>query len=292
MDCGFTAEDEKYTDTHTLYLQVRGLQIHDVQLRLEKWMHDQAIEKLGTDDAWHVNYVMNARNEFLGFAYLWVSNPAVYHTLLGRNPDGSPRQRIIYNDIDADKAFLTETWEWPDDAKPAVVPDFSKEAANEAPPITIEVLPPLVDVSYIEDSNGNAVSINVMPAFVRASELCSSLVIRNMPPGLTKQHLLDLFKPYSSTNDYPIVNVTNSKDGRSRAFIYYHPHTRDACFAMLMRRKFPFETTTVLVDYDNSSVATDKHPPLPHSSHQNRRRAQPPPGCAPARRAAVTKKVN
>ena len=320
MDSSFTTEDEKYTDTHTIYLQVRGLEIHEVQRGLEQWMHDEAI---GGAAMWHVNYVMNARNEFLGFAYLWVADPAVFHILMGRNPDGSLRQRIIYNNIGSedDKAFLAETWNWPDEDKDKkaelVQPDFGKEGENETPPMTVEILPPLIDVSAIEDSKGNAVMINVLPAFVRASELCCSLVIRNVPPGLSKQYLLDMFKPYSSIKEYPIVNVaSSSKDSRTRAFIYFHPHTRDACFAMLMRRKFTFESTTVLVDYDNSSVATEhQQSPAHHHHHraidhhhQRRRTApssssftqaalKPPPGCAPlsggsssSARRVVTKK--
>ncbi len=38
-----------------------------------------------------INLIVNKYGEYFGFGYIWLSNPEVYHMLLGKNPDGSDR---------------------------------------------------------------------------------------------------------------------------------------------------------------------------------------------------------
>jgi len=78
--------------------------------------------------------------------------------------------------------------------------------------------------------------VNVIPAYVRSSDICTQLVIRRLPPDVTAAEIREIFRPYSSKPDFPKVNITHV-GSHPRAFITFLNHSRDASFALLMTRK-------------------------------------------------------
>lgn len=96
--------EDKYYDNHTMYLFTSGA--------TEKQLNESFREAMCTLEKtsgkryqcrYQVNIVRDKLGKTLGFGYLWVSNPEIYHMLIGNNPDGSVRrERIIREDSSVD----------------------------------------------------------------------------------------------------------------------------------------------------------------------------------------------
>lgn len=88
-----STEDIRY-DKNTLFVKI-GLARRD---QIEKAFTD-AILKLNIATSFYVNIVYNAGGQ-LGWAYIWISSPAVYFALAGRNFDGTERYEEIQTVIE------------------------------------------------------------------------------------------------------------------------------------------------------------------------------------------------
>ena len=86
----------KSYDTHTLFLKcdcASTKQIQDsMRESLKKYQNEHGVK---LDCRWRVNVISNHEGELFGIAFVFVTNPAVYHMLLGKNPDGSDRVEFV-----------------------------------------------------------------------------------------------------------------------------------------------------------------------------------------------------
>ena len=81
------------TDNHTHYIKCNYAtekQIYDAYNEgLTKYQKDNKITEL--DRRFRVNFITNKEGEPLGLAFAFFMDPAIYHMVLGQNPDGSER---------------------------------------------------------------------------------------------------------------------------------------------------------------------------------------------------------
>jgi hypothetical protein len=86
-----------FYDNHTLYIKCESASSEQIRQSFsEALIKYQNITKTTLDCKFKVNLVENREGISYGFAYVFVSDPAVYHMILGKNPDGS--DRIEYRD--------------------------------------------------------------------------------------------------------------------------------------------------------------------------------------------------
>lgn len=89
---------EKTYDNHTLYIvsgQATEQQIYDAFRQMV--FEYQKKTGLPVQSKWKVNVPINKEGKPIGLAYVFVTDPAMYHMILGRNPDGSERIQYIDN---------------------------------------------------------------------------------------------------------------------------------------------------------------------------------------------------
>ncbi len=185
-----------------------------------------------------INLLRRNTGEYVGVAYIDVTNPAFYYALLGLNVDGSDRAE--YYD---DPSWVPPTEPikcWADDVE---VPKLRKE------------LPPLIALSQYEydekqkahlgtdESHGR---ITISPAFKPAAEEnCDPkiLFVQNVP-STNVAFLYAIFARYARTwpseptenTFYPKIHVKETRTGELVALVQYY-HEFDAGFAMAMLRK-------------------------------------------------------
>ena len=124
-------DPEKFYDTHTLYVTT-GLATAKQLSECINSAVSQVSKKLrrGITTTFKTNIIHDRSGASMEFGFLWITNPEVYHMLLGRNPDGS--ERVILKDdpswiscdekekkkdqeteeIDLLEDFETSTFEW------------------------------------------------------------------------------------------------------------------------------------------------------------------------------------
>ena len=87
---------ESSTDTHTLLIKCDCANELQIRQSLRDAIHEY-MQTTGTqiDCCFRVNLPNNAEGKRYGIAFAFLTNPAVYHMLLRRNPDGSDRVEYI-----------------------------------------------------------------------------------------------------------------------------------------------------------------------------------------------------
>lgn len=168
------------------------------------------------DKTFKINRVYRGR-EYLNFGFLYVADPAMYHTFIGNNPDGSAR--INYKEIEGEYE------------------DWADVEVEE------EFLPSLIDFP----------SIRFYPA--KISELGEEyshniLCCRNFPPDLNPEELRDIFYCYSSAQDYPrikakIIPASSNSEEKRIIFVIFSPKTLDAQYALLMTKQIKIGNHTL-----------------------------------------------
>lgn len=175
----------------------------------------------------------------LGYGYVWFTNPQVANMLVGKNPDSSERFEFVQD--------------------PRWVPDYESKlwgdiAEIEDPPKIKRHLPPLLtlpnylmtpeqiklakindvpilngkygtfkcDIGYVSDRDMREENI-------KPNVLCAT----RLHPSIVEADLLNLFKPFSSVPNFPIVNITKSR----LAFVTFSEKTHDAGFAIKVTKK-------------------------------------------------------
>lgn len=87
----------KLYDEHTLFIKCDCASSEQINAAFNEMLTKYRNEhKTKIECRWRVNVVVNKENKHFGIAFVFVTNPAVYHMLLGKNPDGS--DRVIYID--------------------------------------------------------------------------------------------------------------------------------------------------------------------------------------------------
>ena len=243
---------QRFYDTHIIYCDSGVASSSQVSESLKKAIADaEKVLKRTTNCRFKINLLVNREGEYFGYGYIWVSSEEIYWMLLGRNPDGTERIR-----------------EYPD---PNWSPPSKKEASNGdknwidivededafIQPMIKEALPPLVTIpgyeydeeqithleELSEDGNeipkigyfeiGRGYAIDAPPGTLR-HKICA----RNVPSWIPENVFKNIFSFYvrDSNNDYPKVNIINSKKGKI-VFISFEPGKKDALFTLLMTKK-------------------------------------------------------
>jgi len=240
-----------YYDNHTLYIKCDCATVSQISEVL-----NEAIKKYQTDNAinlncsYRINLVKNKEGISLGVAFVFISNPEVYHMILGKNPDGT--DRFTYID-DQQK-------DWPDDIKVPVplepliiLPSYNLTSSQ----IEIKRNKIIEENSSKKDFDPSIVKIdshaylNVYRAMVSDVEpkyMPNILKCLHVPDWVTKEDIKAKFIPYASNNKtiqdrtikgrhfietYPFVNIKKDRV----AFVIFNSCTRDAQFALYMCKK-------------------------------------------------------
>lgn len=217
------------------------------------------------------NLVYDREGVPYGFGYLYVSNSEVYNMLLGKNCDGSAREKVIDRSLTEEFTFLqpTEYLDWVEESSkvnieplPSLLPlkpfrytrhqkvIAKKLLSNLKEGCAIKIDPDLIDV--------NKCTFVVSPARVKPVDedkyMKNMLCARGVPHWIEKHSVYNVFKDYAKNSskpqsksknkttshqkEYPIVTV-NRKN--KLCFVEFDPGTRDAQFALLMTKKVYFK---------------------------------------------------
>lgn len=189
-----------------------------------------------------VNLLRKKEGQYVGSAYVDLTNPALYYVLLGMNADGTER---AWYEVDP-------SWQPPSISESSS--DWADDVAIEPPRIRHE-LPALLLLSSYEydekqrehlmttDTHGK---ITISPAFMPAFDNdCNPFVlfVQEVPSEDVK-FLYEIFSRYARTRAsdesdysfYPRINIKPTRAGKLVATVKY-AHQNDAGFAMAMLKK-------------------------------------------------------
>ena len=212
----------------------------------------------------HVNVVKNREGVKFGHTYAWVSDPRVYHALLGKNFDGSDRVEI-YDDPDwkpPEKSYaeaFDESNEDPNDWNAG----FDLERSYKCPKLKRE-LDPIVSlpaVKYTEDQVKEVKGeseygfLEVFPVkLTKKPDKANSLFSNDIPSWLTEEILkgyFEKFEPDKSEHNekksrkkftYPVVEFRRKRDGKRSCTITFSNGNRNtAMFLINLVKRVEFD---------------------------------------------------
>lgn len=247
-------------DNRTLYIFTNGLEEKEIVNSIAKAI--QYYEKETGDEIhtfFRVNMVKNLNREPLGYAWLYVTNPKLYHLLSGNNPDGTERIEIINqeNFIPPSLPF-EELWKEqyekekkrydPNDWALFSLEDEVKSRVSkmyQCPKVEVK-LPPLIKIPSVL-KEGKEITINISrgklcypDSFYFTNQLKNSSYSK-IPSWLDRSTLYDIFRPYVTDDNfiYPKIRVLTDKNGEKNTtvFIEYNPNSTDALSAINMLKK-------------------------------------------------------
>lgn len=260
----------RYPDNHTLYVTSGASNNEDLVKSVSQAL--RAYEKTKEREySCNVtaNLVFDKEGVPLGFGYLYISNTQVYNMLLGKNPDGSERTKLVekegkrifspddgvewVEDWSQDKRELV-TEQLPKLLNPEIHIYTPKQKQNFQKLITRikksekQHLPPeyfhpdkcsfVFEKAYVKPV-GEQYSLNV---------LCG----RKIPVWLNAENIYSIFRKFISDKKvkkkvrikgrfaevpYPVVTINRKK---ALCFIEFNPLSRDAQFALLMTTRVVF----------------------------------------------------
>jgi len=252
----------RYSYEHTLYVISGAARNEDLKasvLRAIKF-HEKKTGKKYPCEVFS-NLIYDREGVPYGFGYLYLSNPQIYHMLLGRNPDGSERTEIIEKDL----GYIA----WKEDKD---IPWFDWADASEE--IEIRQLPPILTLPSFYYRPEQKEQLKKLVENLKASDKkqlnpeqfdmkkCTfkldaglvkpvnekyspyTLCARKVPNWLTEKDIYKRFRPFVSNKKeighgklYPIVSINRKNQ---LVFVEFDPNTRDAQFALLMTTKIHF----------------------------------------------------
>jgi hypothetical protein len=269
------------SDEHTLTVKVHPV-VTQEQLSAALQSALSAASSMGPE--YQTKFMINMvkkKGVRTGRGFVWLSNPKVYHMILGRNPDGSPRIRR-YKDPNW---IAPEVDPFANLGKGKSWADMMEEEEAQQAPIIEEQLPPLVTVPTIKltpeqqaqhEEKATEVSIHIEAALAHDVEVgFSHNILRSsaLLPFMDEKFIKNEFQCFStSKNTLPIrtgptkkdiVNETfpyvkivthNTPRGPERvAYVTFDSATRDASFAFHMMRQREYKNSktqqTFIVNY-------------------------------------------
>lgn len=261
----------RYSDDHTLYVTSGAANNGDVVYSVSKAL--KSFERT-SKKKYSCNIISNLvfdRDDIpYGFGYVYVSNTQVYNMLLGKNPDGSERTKIVEK---ASKVIFTpeDGVEW--------IEDWSKDERE----LVLEELPPLLippphrytpeqrtlfqkfitKINSLEKKHlhpdqfqPDICKFTFEKAHVKPVGEQYSLNIlcgRKIPSWLDQRTIYNEFRIFVSDKrvkkktrvknrlvevPYPEININRKK---GLCFVEFNPLSRDAQFALLMTTKVIFK---------------------------------------------------
>ncbi len=186
--------------------------------------------------------------ESTGISYIFITNPKVYHILLGRNADGTDRVRMVPDpewtppetEVKKDEPLTFEnmsfgSMNWA---------DMCETVEAKAPLIRIEE-PPLVD-SLMCKCKDQEYPITVRASFIRIDDdmlqYDTNKLTGFVHEDVTDKVLKSSFASFSLHEGFPAVESKKIQKGKSRlVFIKFKPSTHDAMFARQLMRFSTFK---------------------------------------------------
>lgn len=260
----------RYSDEHTLYIISGAARNEDLKQCVYRALaRFEKKNKIRYPCEVIPNLIYDREGIPYGFGYLYVSNPQVYHMLLGKNPDGSERTEIIEKSLDFFSVPIEEEIPWFD-------------WADAVEDIEIRRLPPLLTLpsfNYTPDQilllqkllqkirssekqhldpnqfDEKCCTIQLQPGLVKpvqAKYATNILCTRDIPEWLDSADVYRRFRPFIHDKkkkvkkhgkrgivelSYPIVSI-NKKN--KLCFVEFDPLSRDAQFALIMTTKINF----------------------------------------------------
>lgn len=290
--------ETKYYNTHTLYVSTGIAYSSQLIKALEKAIKEFSEKmKMVTDCKFNVNLVSDRNNVSYGYGYIWVSDPIIYHVLLGKNTDGTDRIGYI-----ADENWIPPEGDEEDELSGleiagknwAAYMDEEEEIKNKyIRPQIQQQLPPLINpLTYQYDQKQFAYLqqlaslknfsdplpqegiFQISPAYVVELDdrYCANvLCARSVPSWLNEATFKKIFAVYATDSVTKILRKVKDKkfmdsypfvtiNDKRVVFITFDPATRDAQFALPMVRKLTFkhDTQTCTLIF-NHSFKTPNH---------------------------------
>lgn len=275
----------RYTNLHLLYIQTGYTNHEQIKSALQQTLHKVQKElKYKIHTRFRINVVTKDNSKTMGYAYLWVTNPEFYHILLGNNPDGSSRIKIIndpdwqegsQSDIDRIKETMQTTTNWAD------IDDLSQQLDSLTNRPTIEIkLPPIVvlpRIFYTDEQYQNILQDNYLNIYLNNDSIPPKFIditieqgyinnVRNgytpyilqccnTPEWITIKMLKQIFIPYVTNPNTEVIRRICGKrvkgtyplvhiNNNRKAFITFDSNTQDASFALAMCMKLPLVNNT------------------------------------------------
>jgi hypothetical protein len=238
-----------YTDSHTLYVTSGPATNDDLRSsflkalkRVAKTLNKPSLARC----QFEVNLIRDRDDNPYGFGYLYVSDPAVYHLLLGRNPDGTERVKIVdtsppLSPIELLQHPLSEM-DWVAEGQKICLQSLAPLMILDAVEWTLsqrDFLPRLRSCPP-EVEAGNFVLGPAIVKEIRPGHIPHVLCSKNIPPWLKESHVHKHFRLYSSHATYPKVKIQRGRH-KPCVFVEFDPASRDAQFALLMATKSVFK---------------------------------------------------
>nr|QBK92195.1 MAG: hypothetical protein LCPAC304_05420 [Pithovirus LCPAC304] len=263
----------RYADTHTLYVlsgAARNEDLKNVVLGAVQNLEKKTRTKYPCRAI--TNLIYDREGVPYGFGYLHVSNPEVYHMLLGKNPDGSKREKVIDTSMDdLDPCEPIEWFNWADSVEQH---------------IHIVTLPSMLPLPPLPYTQHHKLLFKKMVTNIRESEkqhldpdqfdpnMCTFqlysgqvkpvpenrsphiLCARDIPEWLNPRDVYSVFRPFvtnatkrirkrgkqgSVEIHYPLVTINRNN---KLCFVEFDALTKDAQFALIMTTKVDFKANT------------------------------------------------
>ena len=227
-------------DNHTLFVYSGSVTAEDLlefcHQSLERYRADIDDPSYACD--FRVQIVNDKEGNSLKMGFIFVSNPEVYHMLLGNRPDGS-RNVSLVDDSTWSAATVVEDPRWKDfDVKKCR--DWVTATEYERYKDRLETTPvcPKIEVSLptlmtLSDGTDDFYVDRALARDLDHNRSADTLKCRNVPMWITKEDIKQVVDFYSSNPNYPVVYFSANRT----LFISYDPKTTDASFALHMIRK-------------------------------------------------------
>jgi len=257
----------RYSDRHTLYVSTGAAGNEDVVRSITKALKQlERTSKKKYPCNIVANVIYDRDNIPYGFGYVYITNTQVYNMLLGKNPDGSDRTKIV--EKESKSIFTPEdgvVWieDWSQDERELEIEElpsllvvpfhrYTREQASQfqkfyqkaklreekhrpKSPLSYDGFSFIFEKAHVKPV-GEQYSLNI---------LCG----RKIPPWLNQKTVYNQFRRFVSDKrmkkktkiknrvaevPYPEVTINRKK---GLCFIEFNPLSRDAQFALLMMTK-------------------------------------------------------
>ena len=232
-------EDCSY-DTHTLYVYCEDATVDQLHQAMRQVVSDAKVLIPDLTCDVHVNLVCDRAGQSQRFAFVHVSNSALYNMLLGLSADGKER----YAEVEAAPIVasdLSELWSqcssigsWADEEE-----ETSAKRGPQLPPLISMKSIPLTSTVTTEVSDlPKEISFGVKRAMVTPPDeefLAHVLKAKFVPSWVTASEVKQAFAPFVSDKEqYPQVSVRNGA-----AFVVFPTYGHEGQFALHMMKKLP-----------------------------------------------------
>ncbi|AYV86120.1 MAG: hypothetical protein Solivirus9_1, partial [Solivirus sp.] len=215
-----------------------------------------------------VNLVKRHNGAYVGYAYVHLTNPMLYHALLGMNVDGT--ERVVYEDVEVKEKSAEKEKKLEQEAMPQFGrqlqtsnnwSDYDDDDTIQKKKIQLPPLLTLEEYEYDEmqkdfaQKNGKPLigEVTVLPAFIEpgvAENENECILYVTDVPAMDYDLLYSMFAPYATNTSYsdadnskffyPKINIRQTGPAGAEQKIFAtvkYDKQYDASFALQMNRK-------------------------------------------------------